>query len=634
MATIFLDEEKIVDPTHEKRFSTASSYEVVLHGIPTPPHELDLIVQKKSLPSVTIAFPDEALPNQKQHCHEDTTPRDHFVTAELPTLSILGRPLTGTAVKQSNLALETAIDRGSTPPLSIHQTSESSLTTGRQQSSETKVNDHPYPQYFSGQSSTTGPSHGHESLSNSATDFETAKGTPGTQDVKTNKADPQTIEPILPDLQAIATIGQGCFISHTQLVPEDYRRHWTAVLKSRIDETLLQELPPSNDNQSSLVLVLRMAGTRRRDLRPSILVTCCSDNDISDSSLSSTIGDVSETNSIEVDDAVEPDTIKLSHDGINLRPGVTQDLAFRTLEYGGMCLPCTSRFENASIRSSVRASDWAVFSAGDSSDGQQAINSIHIPGQHELTFIESTRTKAELREGQVWIAAGSGLYSGILNPVPASILIRNSICEVREISLTSPLVEGDSGSWVVQEGRLCGMIVAGSSFPPWAYMLLVEDIFSEIASCLPEVLSVSLSTRTETGNHSSLSTTSGAERRETVEALRPPPRQVHFELPASEEVPGNVTSRLHMKTQVSNLDMPIHNPLGQPTIGIRNLFSCLSFGLLGKETASGTENLSNIPQQSNQVRQTTRKKVRHYPRSPARARREAALHSRSPPRAT
>jgi hypothetical protein len=193
------------------------------------------------------------------------------------------------------------------------------------------------------------------------------------------------------------------------------------------------------------------------------------------------------------------------------------------------------------------------------------------------------------------------------------------------------IVEGDSGSWVVQEGRLYGMIVAGSSSPPWAYMILVEDIFSEIASCPPEVLSVSLRTRTETGNDCSLSTTLGAERRETIEPL---PRQVRFELPASEDVSGNATSRLHIKTPVSNLDMPIHNPLAQPTIRIRNLFSRLSFRLLGRATASRTENVSNVLQQSSQVRRTTRKKVRHYPRSPARTRREAALHSRSPPRGT
>lgn len=195
------------------------------------------------------------------------------------------------------------------------------------------------------------------------------------------------------------------------------------------------------------------------------------------------------------------------------------------------------------------------------------------------------------------------------------------------------IVEGDSGSWVVQEGPLCGMIVAGSNSPPWAYMLLVEDIFSEIASCDPEVLSVSLPTRTETGNDCSLSTTLNTERRETIEPLRSPPSQVHFAIPASEDVPAKKTSMSHIKTPVSNPDMPIHNPFAQPTIRIRYLFSRLSCGLLGRATTSGTEHASNILQQTSQVHRTTRKKVRHYPRSPARARREASFHSRSPPRA-
>jgi hypothetical protein len=162
-------------------------------------------------------------------------------------------------------------------------------------------------------------------------------------------------------------------------------------------------------------------------------------DDISDSSLSSTLGDMSETNSIEVDNAEELDTIKMSLDGINPTLGVTQDLIFRTLEHGGICLPYTSQFENASIGASVGTHDWAVFLAGDSFDVPQEDTLIHIPGQDKPTSIESTISKTELRDGKVWIAAGSGLHSGILNLVPASILIRNSICEVREISLTSPL---------------------------------------------------------------------------------------------------------------------------------------------------------------------------------------------------
>jgi hypothetical protein len=191
------------------------------------------------------------------------------------------------------------------------------------------------------------------------------------------------------------------------------------------------------------------------------------------------------------------------------------------------------------------------------------------------------------------------------------------------------IVEGDSGSWVVQEGRLCGMIVAGSNSPPWAYMLLVEDVFSEIASGPREVLSVSLPTRTETGIDCSLSTTLNAERNETIEPLRLPPRQVHFEMPASEDVSAKKTPMSHIKTPVSNPDIPVHNPLAQPTIRIRHLFSRLSCGLLGKTTASGTEHASNVLPQTSQVRYTTQKKVRYYPRSPAHARREASLHSQS-----
>jgi len=193
------------------------------------------------------------------------------------------------------------------------------------------------------------------------------------------------------------------------------------------------------------------------------------------------------------------------------------------------------------------------------------------------------------------------------------------------------IAEGDSGSWVVQDGRLCGMIVAGSISPPWAYMLLVEDIFSQIASYLPGVLSVSLPKRPEMGNDCSLSTNLSAERREIIEPLRPPPRQVHFKMPASADIPGTKTPMRHAKTLVSKPDMPIHNPLAQPTIRIQNFISSFSRGLLRRATGPRTEDTSKIPQQTSQGRPTTRKVLRHYPRSPARARREAALHRRSPP---
>jgi hypothetical protein len=47
-----------------------------------------------------------------------------------------------------------------------------------------------------------------------------------------------------------------------------------------------------------------------------------------------------------------------------------------------------------------------------------------------------------------------------------------------------PVVPGDSGAWVIQDGRLCGHIVAGRRSLRWAYMIPIERIFDEIKSCL------------------------------------------------------------------------------------------------------------------------------------------------------
>ena len=39
---------------------------------------------------------------------------------------------------------------------------------------------------------------------------------------------------------------------------------------------------------------------------------------------------------------------------------------------------------------------------------------------------------------------------------------------------------GDSGSWVLFEGRLCGSMIAGRDHPPCAYMVPIEDVFNSI----------------------------------------------------------------------------------------------------------------------------------------------------------
>ena len=41
-------------------------------------------------------------------------------------------------------------------------------------------------------------------------------------------------------------------------------------------------------------------------------------------------------------------------------------------------------------------------------------------------------------------------------------------------------VDGDSGSWVVRNGQICGFIVSRTIDEPWAYMLPIEQVFEDI----------------------------------------------------------------------------------------------------------------------------------------------------------
>lgn len=51
--------------------------------------------------------------------------------------------------------------------------------------------------------------------------------------------------------------------------------------------------------------------------------------------------------------------------------------------------------------------------------------------------------------------------------------------------LTITLEAGDSGSWVVRDGKLCGYILARAVGQPWAYMLPIEHVFDAIKCSYP-----------------------------------------------------------------------------------------------------------------------------------------------------
>lgn len=71
-------------------------------------------------------------------------------------------------------------------------------------------------------------------------------------------------------------------------------------------------------------------------------------------------------------------------------------------------------------------------------------------------------------------------------------MIRVSTYCDHEIQELTTLVPGDSGAWVIRDGRLCGHIIAGRQGLKWAYMITIEEVFTEIKErfnakevCLP-----------------------------------------------------------------------------------------------------------------------------------------------------
>src|SRR5436305_7458533 len=83
---------------------------------------------------------------------------------------------------------------------------------------------------------------------------------------------------------------------------------------------------------------------------------------------------------------------------------------------------------------------------------------------------------------------------------PVTFKVGNSVMDTRLIILDSKLGEhsclvredhfvlmechftayGDSGAWVVHNGKLCGHVIGGKGDLPWAYMVPIRRIMAEI----------------------------------------------------------------------------------------------------------------------------------------------------------
>jgi hypothetical protein len=86
-----------------------------------------------------------------------------------------------------------------------------------------------------------------------------------------------------------------------------------------------------------------------------------------------------------------------------------------------------------------KGTDWAVLLV-EALPSLLVPNQFQIPGNEYPTFIDQIRCTHELVKGPVWVIAGSGIRKGVLNPNPASMLIRKKCFRnVRQIMLDKSL---------------------------------------------------------------------------------------------------------------------------------------------------------------------------------------------------
>ncbi|KAK4450253.1 hypothetical protein QBC34DRAFT_437509 [Podospora aff. communis PSN243] len=134
--------------------------------------------------------------------------------------------------------------------------------------------------------------------------------------------------------------------------------------------------------------------------------------------------------------------------------------------------------------------DWAVIEL--CARTRWPVNQLSIPGQDSSTLIDSVLESSKLLSGQVWVKSGyGGLVRGTVHAWPAFLHLNGTKFETWQIWLDEPFGKGDSGSWVIQDSKLCGHIIAGRRAVSSVYMLRICDIIGDI-KCWAKAQSVDL----------------------------------------------------------------------------------------------------------------------------------------------
>ncbi|KAK0639899.1 hypothetical protein B0T16DRAFT_249354 [Cercophora newfieldiana] len=141
--------------------------------------------------------------------------------------------------------------------------------------------------------------------------------------------------------------------------------------------------------------------------------------------------------------------------------------------------------------------DWALINLRDPYPSEWRRNVLSLPGSLMKTTIKVTVSDTELRDHdsrcEVWVNCSmSGLVRGRLLRTPTSLLLRGSLCEAWQVLVDTPLVPGDSGSWVIRDGGVCGHIIASREAAPFAYMLSMDAIMADMKTQLGDSADITL----------------------------------------------------------------------------------------------------------------------------------------------
>ncbi|KAF2105672.1 hypothetical protein BDV96DRAFT_677252 [Lophiotrema nucula] len=157
------------------------------------------------------------------------------------------------------------------------------------------------------------------------------------------------------------------------------------------------------------------------------------------------------------------------------------EAALGPYNYGGYTHP---DFGKHQFQSST--SDYALIEIPQSQ--QTLINAYHYretaqPGELKTCPVE--RVAIEMGYGEVHIILGAfNVHSGYMLKHTALFIDRMTVFRTRKIQTDVPLSVGVSGAWVARDAELLGMIIAVYADEPYAHMLPIEDIFSDLRSTL------------------------------------------------------------------------------------------------------------------------------------------------------